>query len=58
MANISACTPDSACTDTGAVLAPVGCRTEEPGYATGNAPEDYGQKRGGCSFPWMIAVQQ
>ena len=29
---------------------------EEPGYATGNPPEDYGQIRGGCSFPWMIAV--
>ena len=29
---------------------------EEPGHATGNPPEDYGQIRGGCSFPWMIAV--
>ena len=29
---------------------------EEPGYATGNPPEYYGQIRGGCSFPWMIAV--
>ena len=29
---------------------------EEPGYTTGNPPEDYGQIRGGCSFPWMIAV--
>ena len=29
---------------------------EEPGYATGNPPEDNGQIRGGCSFPWMIAV--
>ena len=28
----------------------------EPGYATGNPPEDYGQIRGGCSCPWMIAV--
>ena len=28
---------------------------EEPGYSTGNPPEDYGQIRG-CSFPWMIAV--
>ena len=32
------------------------CRTEEPGCATGNPPEDYGQTRGGYSFPWMIAV--
>ena len=24
--------------------------------ATGNPPEDYGQIRGGCSFPWMIAI--
>ena len=30
--------------------------TEVPGYATGNQPEDYGQIQGGCSFPWMIAV--
>ena len=29
---------------------------EEPGYATGNPPEDYGQIREGCSFSWMIAV--
>ena len=29
---------------------------EEPGYATGNPPEDDGQIRGGCSFSWMIAV--
>ena len=29
---------------------------DEPGYAIGNPPEDYGQIRGGCSFPWMIAV--
>ena len=29
---------------------------EVPGYATGNPPEDYGQIREGCSFPWMIAV--
>ena len=27
-----------------------------PGDATGNPPEVYGQIRGGCSFPWMIAV--
>ena len=32
------------------------CRTEEPGYATGNPPEDYGQTGGGFSFPWMIVV--
>ena len=25
-------------------------------YATGNPPENYGQIQGGCSFPWMIAV--
>ena len=25
-------------------------------FSTGNLPEDYGQTRGGCSFPWMIAV--
>ena len=31
-------------------------RAKEPGYATGNSPEEYGQIRGGCSFPWMIAV--
>ena len=31
---------------------------EEPGYVTGNPPKDYGQIRGGCSFPWMIAVDQ
>ena len=30
--------------------------TEVPGYAPGNQPEDYGQIRGGYSFPWMIAV--
>ena len=29
---------------------------EEPGYATGNPAKDYGQIQGGCSFPWMIAV--
>ena len=32
------------------------CWAEEPGYATAMPPEDYGQIRGGCSFPWMIAV--
>ena len=32
------------------------CWAEEPGYATGNPPEDYSQIRGGCSCPWMIAV--
>ena len=32
------------------------CWAEEPGYATGNPPEDYDQIRGGCSRPWMIAV--
>ena len=32
------------------------CWAEEPGYATGNPPKDYGQIRGGCSCPWMIAV--
>ena len=26
------------------------------GGTTGNPPEDYGQIRGGCSFPWVIAV--
>ena len=31
---------------------------EEPGYATGNLLEDYGQIQGCCSFPWMIAVDQ
>ena len=31
------------------------CWAEEPGYATGNPPEDYSQIRG-CSCPWMIAV--
>ena len=31
------------------------CSAQEPGYAAGN-PEDYGQIRGGCSFPCMIAV--
>ena len=31
----------SACTDAG---------------ATGNSPEGYDHIRGGCSFPWMIAV--
>ena len=29
---------------------------EEPGYATGNLPEHYGQIREGWSFPWVIAV--
>ena len=29
---------------------------EEPGYATSNLPEDYGQIQWDCSFPWMIAV--
>ena len=32
------------------------CWAEELGYATGNSPEDYSQIRGGCSCPWMIAV--
>ena len=32
------------------------CRAEEPGYTTGDPLEDYGQIRGGCSCPWMIAV--
>ena len=32
------------------------CWAEEPGYTTGNSPEDYGQIRGGCSCPLMIAV--
>ena len=32
------------------------CWAEEPGYATAIPPKDYGQIRGGCSFPWMIAV--
>ena len=32
------------------------CWAEESGYATGNPPEDYSQIRGGCSCPWMIAV--
>ena len=32
------------------------CWAEKPGYTTGNPPEDYGQIRGGCSCPWMIAV--
>ena len=32
------------------------CWVEEPGYATGNPPEDYGQIQGGCSCPWLIAV--
>ena len=32
------------------------CWAEEPGYATGNPPEDYSQIRGDCSCPWMIAV--
>ena len=32
------------------------CWAEELVYFTGNPPEDYGQIRGGCSFPWMIAV--
>ena len=30
------------------------CWAEEPGYTTGNPPEDYSQIRGGC--PWIIAV--
>ena len=34
------------------------CWAEEPGYATGNPPGNYGQIRGGCSGPWMIAVDQ
>ena len=29
------------------------CWAEEPGYATANPPEDYGQIWGGCSCPWM-----
>ena len=33
------------------------CRTEEPGFTTGNPPEDYRQTGGGCSVPWMIAVK-
>ena len=36
----------SACTDAGAALA----------MLLSNPPEDYGQIRGGCSCPWMIAV--
>ena len=32
------------------------CWAEEPGYATGSLPEDNSQIRGGCSCPWMIAV--
>ena len=32
------------------------CLAEEPEYVTANPPEDYGQIRGGCSCPWMIAV--
>ena len=32
------------------------CWEEEPGYSTGNPPEDYDQIRGGCSCPWMITV--
>ena len=28
---------------------------EEPGYNSDNPPENYGEIRGGCSFPWMIA---
>ena len=32
------------------------CGAEEPGYTTGNPPEDYGQIRGGGSCSWMIAV--
>ena len=48
----------SACTDAGAALAPAlaRCWGDEPGYATGNPPEDYGQILGGYSFPWMLAV--
>ena len=38
------------------VLLRLRCWAEEPGYATGNPPEDYGQIRGDCSCPWMIAV--
>ena len=34
------------------------CWAEEPGYATGNPPEDYSQIRGSCSCLWMIAVDQ
>ena len=33
------------------------CWAEEPGYATGNPPEDYSQIRGGCSCPWMIGCR-
>ena len=32
------------------------CWEEEPGYAAGNPPEDYGQIWGGSSCHWMIAV--
>ena len=32
------------------------CWAEEPGYTTGNPPEDNSQIRGGCSCLWMIAV--
>ena len=32
--------------------------SEEPGYAADNPPEDYGQTSGGCSFPWIIAIDQ
>ena len=32
------------------------CWAEEPGYGTGNPPEDYSQIRRGCSCPWMITV--
>ena len=52
----------SACTDARAALALMRelnwhrSWAEEPGYATGNPPEDYGQIRGGFSFPWMTAV--
>ena len=34
------------------------CWAEEPGYVTGNPSEDYGQTRGDCSFPWIIAVDE
>ena len=30
------------------------CWAEEPGYATSNPPENYGQIRRCCSCPWMI----
>ena len=30
------------------------CWAEEPGYATGDPPEDYSQIRGGCICPWIL----